>query len=271
MTNGLDRLQLDTLAITHIAPDAALATALPAGSITSLLVDVRQRLWLSTLGGGIAIRDSARGDAQPRFQRLTRAQGLPNDNVNKLLAFGDGEVWASTDDGLAVVDVESLTLRALRRAHGVAIPAYWGASGAATAAGEMLFGGGVSTVRRELVGGSYRGEIVVGGRLGILVEEWDETGGLDTTKANEWLSAQQPPLHMLGHIKAAKLYGGLEVETTLDPNEQPFLYDHAMDGTPLLPGVMGTEAFGQLALALAPGYRVAAVSFWMRRSRPSSA
>ena len=118
---------------------------------------------------------------------------------------------------------------------------------------------GIPTVRRELVAGSYRGEIVVGGRLGILIEEWDETGGLDTTKANEWLSAQQPPLHMLGHIKAAKLYGGLEVETTLDPNEQPFLYDHAMDGTPLLPGVMGTEAFGQLALALAPGYRVAAV------------
>jgi len=118
---------------------------------------------------------------------------------------------------------------------------------------------GIPTVRRELVAGSYRGEIVVGGRLGILVEEWDQTGGLDTTKANEWLSAQQPPLHMLGHIKAAKLYGGLEVETTLDPNEQPFLYDHAMDGTPLLPGVMGTEAFGQLALALAPGYRVAAV------------
>ena len=140
--NGLDRLQLDTLAITHIAPDAALATALPAGSITSLLIDARQRLWVSTLGGGIAILDGAQGDAQPRFQRLTRAQGLPNDNVNKLLAFGDGEVWASTDDGLAVVDVESLTIRALRRAQGVAIPAYWGASGAATAAGEMLFGGG---------------------------------------------------------------------------------------------------------------------------------
>ncbi len=54
-------------------------------------------------------------------------------------------------------------------------------------------------------------------------------------------------------------YGGLQVETTLDPTVQPFLYDHAMDGTPLLPGVMGTEAFAQLAQALAPGYRVAAV------------
>jgi hypothetical protein len=118
---------------------------------------------------------------------------------------------------------------------------------------------GVPTVRRELVAGSYRGEIVVGGRLGILVDEWDETGGLDVAKANEWLAAQQPRPVMLGRITATRLYGGLEVETTLDPNAQPFLYDHAMDGTPLLPGVMGTEAFGELATILAPGYRVAAV------------
>ena len=118
---------------------------------------------------------------------------------------------------------------------------------------------GVPTVRRELVAGSYRGEIVAGGRLGMLVDEWDETGGLDVPKANEWLAVQHPPLVMLGRITAARLYGGLEVETTLDPNEQPFLYDHAMEGTPLLPGVMGTEAFGQLAMALSPGYRVAAI------------
>jgi len=118
---------------------------------------------------------------------------------------------------------------------------------------------GVPTVRRELTAGSYRGEIVAGGRLGMMVDEWDETGGLDLVKVNEWLAARRPSLLMLGHITAAKLYGGLQVETTLDPNEQPFLYDHAMEGTPLLPGVMGTEAFGQLAAALAPGYRVAAV------------
>jgi len=118
---------------------------------------------------------------------------------------------------------------------------------------------GVPTVRRELVAGGTRGEIVVGGRLGILADEWDAAGGLDLDKANAWLAARQPRLLMLGRVTAAKLYGGLEVETTLDPKEQPFLYDHAMEGTPLLPGVMGTESFGQLALALAPGYRVAAV------------
>ncbi|MBP8950588.1 MAG: SDR family NAD(P)-dependent oxidoreductase, partial [Candidatus Promineofilum sp.] len=118
---------------------------------------------------------------------------------------------------------------------------------------------GVPTVRRELVAGGYRGEIVVGGRLGIMAAEWHATGGLDIEKANAWLAARQPQLLMLGQVTAAKLYGGLEVTTTLDPQAQPFLYDHAMDGTPLLPGVMGTEAFGQLAQALAPGYRVAAV------------
>jgi hypothetical protein len=52
---------------------------------------------------------------------------------------------------------------------------------------------------------------------------------------------------MLGTIKAAKLYVGLEVETALDPSRQPFLYDHAMDEIPLLPGVMGIEAFAELA------------------------
>jgi hypothetical protein len=60
-------------------------------------------------------------------------------------------------------------------------------------------------------------------------------------------------------VKAAKLYSGLEVETTLDPNVQPFLFDHQLEDTPLLPGVMGLEAFAQLASLVAHGYSVAAI------------
>jgi len=30
-------------------------------------------------------------------------------------------------------------------------------------------------------------EIVVGGRLGVLVAEWDDTGGLDVEKMTAWL------------------------------------------------------------------------------------
>ena len=39
---------------------------------------------------------------------------------------------------------------------------------------------GVPLIRRELTSGGTRGEIVIGQRLGILLNEWDSTGGLDT-------------------------------------------------------------------------------------------
>ncbi|HEX6383744.1 MAG TPA: SDR family NAD(P)-dependent oxidoreductase, partial [Anaerolineae bacterium] len=118
---------------------------------------------------------------------------------------------------------------------------------------------GIPTVRRELITGG-QGEIVVAGALGVLTEEWDTTGGLDVDKANAWLAGRKPQWPMIGQVRAARVYGGLDVETILDPKIQPFLYDHAMDGTPLLPGVMGTEAFAELASTLAPDYTVAAVT-----------
>jgi hypothetical protein len=102
--------------------------------------------------------------------------------------------------------------------------------------------------------------IVVGQRLGILTELFDPTGGLDTERLARALSERERPALMLGQIKAARLYGGLVVETTFDPQTQPFLYDHQIDGVPVLPGVMGTEAFAELAGLLAPGYRVAAIT-----------
>jgi malonyl CoA-acyl carrier protein transacylase len=117
---------------------------------------------------------------------------------------------------------------------------------------------GVPTVRRELLYSPGQ-EIVVAGQLGMMVQEFDETGGLDRAKTAEWLAAQTNPFLMVGDVKAAKLYGGIEVETTFDPHNQPFLADHELEGVPLLPGVMGTEAFAELAAVLAPAYSVAAV------------
>ena len=109
---------------------------------------------------------------------------------------------------------------------------------------------GVPTIRRELTYGGTRGEVVVAQRLGIMGEEFDPTGGLDTEKVAGRLAGRARPLPMLGEVKAAGLFAGLQVETTLDPQAQPFLAHHAMDGTPLLPGVMGLEAFAELSTLL---------------------
>jgi hypothetical protein len=119
---------------------------------------------------------------------------------------------------------------------------------------------GVPTVRRELTYGGTRGEVVVAGRLGAWMEEQDPTGGLDLARAAAHVASRQPGLPLVGEIKAAFLFGGIQIETRLDPRVQPFLYDHTPDaGTPWLPGVMAAEALAEASSALVPGYSVAAV------------
>ena len=115
---------------------------------------------------------------------------------------------------------------------------------------------GIPLIRRELTTGATRGEIVVGQRLGILLNEWDEAGGLDTTSASSGEKLHGP---MVGKIVGMSIQHGLTIETTLDPKKQPFLYDHQIDGTPVLPGVMGIEAFAEAAKCMLPGWHIEAV------------
>ena len=123
---------------------------------------------------------------------------------------------------------------------------------------------GVPTTRRELVTG-YAGEVLVGGALGILVGELEECGGFLTQRREEAKERKGKEKknfassRLIDTVTVVNVYGGWQVETTLDPKEQPFLYDHAMDGTPLLPGVMGTEAFAELAQLIVPDWHVTAI------------
>ena len=117
---------------------------------------------------------------------------------------------------------------------------------------------GISTVRRELVAGGRSGEVVVAGKLGVLGEEPDEIGGLDVAKVAADLEARPNPLVLVGRVTGAS-HGRLEVETTLDPAVQPFLFDHAIERTPLLPGVMGIEAFAEVATAASGGRTLARI------------
>jgi NAD(P)-dependent dehydrogenase (short-subunit alcohol dehydrogenase family) len=109
---------------------------------------------------------------------------------------------------------------------------------------------GVPTIRRELTASATRGEIIVAGRLGVLVQERAEGGGIDPARFD---TAGSGP--MVGRVVRMGVHGGLVVETTLDPTEQPFLGDHQIDGTPVLPGVMGIEAFAEVAALPLPGWR----------------
>jgi len=118
---------------------------------------------------------------------------------------------------------------------------------------------GVPMIRRELTAGGTNGEIVIGQRLGILLNEWDPTGGLDTDALATSVEKRMARGPMVGKITGMGIYRGLTMDTALDPTVQPFLYDHRIDGTPVLPGVMGIEAFAEAALCVHPGWHVEAV------------
>ena len=113
---------------------------------------------------------------------------------------------------------------------------------------------GVPLIRRELTVGATRGEIVIGQRLGALLNEWDPTGGLDIAAVS---TGKRGP--MLGTLASVTIQHGLNVQTPLDPKVQPFLHDHQIDGTSVLPGVMGIEGFAEAALAMLPSWSIASI------------
>src|SRR5438045_5127848 len=56
---------------------------------------------------------------------------------------------------------------------------------------------------------------------------------------------------MVGEVTSS-VHSGLVVRTTLEPVANPFLDHHRIDGTPVLPGVMGIEGFVEAARLLVP-------------------
>ena len=176
--------------------------------------------------------------------------------------------YSSANDLLCKISSSMRTMHPATRAIAIDWTA-WGGIGMAArgsipkimeAAGiDMLMpDAGVPIIRRELTTGGTRGEIVIGQRLGALFNEWDITGGLDPVAA-EAHEKKRPTGPMVGKLVSAGLHNGLTIETTLDPKVQPFLFDHQIDGTPVLPGVMGVEAFAEAASLLLPGWHLEAV------------
>jgi diguanylate cyclase (GGDEF)-like protein len=162
--NGLNRIDVVTRQVERILPDPPDPHALRAGYISTLLTDPRGRLWVGTVGGGISVLDSVDAAGKPHFIRLGASQGLASESIDKLLEDTHGRIWASTDDGLVVIDPDTFAIRSLRRAEGIPIANHWAGAGATTSRGELLFGavGGLIVVQpSKLALWSYHPPIVV--------------------------------------------------------------------------------------------------------------
>jgi diguanylate cyclase (GGDEF)-like protein len=170
---GLGLLNQATGAVETIDLDEAGPRGTATGQIVSFLNDRLGRLWIGTDDSGIIVLMGRDGAGSPILHRITTADGLPDADMNRMIADDTGRVWVATDNGLAVIDPDSFTVRALREADGVAISTYLNQSGDRTSQGDIVFGGhgGFTLVRPQTVGTwRYRpplavSEIHVGGKL----------------------------------------------------------------------------------------------------------
>lgn len=147
--DGLHRIDIATRTVEHITTDPADPQSLPGRYVVSLLLDRQGRLWVGTFGGGIAVMTGRDDGNRPRFQHLGLDRGLPHVNVGSLQIDGAGTIWAGTDDGLAMIDADSLTARSVRRPDGAPLLDYVAGAGATDAMGDVMFGalGGLTVAR----------------------------------------------------------------------------------------------------------------------------
>jgi NADP-dependent 3-hydroxy acid dehydrogenase YdfG len=94
-------------------------------------------------------------------------------------------------------------------------------------------------------------EAIYAGSLGALAEQAGKAQPLDIEAANHALRTGDPIHIMLSSVTGFDPENGVVLEVELDPEKEPFLHDHSLNGTPLLPGVMGIEGFSVAAQHIA--------------------
>jgi diguanylate cyclase (GGDEF)-like protein len=162
--SSLARVDVTSGEVVRVPANQADPTQLLDGFVAATLVDHRGRFWVASFGSGVQVLESRDAQGHWRFKRLGLRDGLPHLGVNKLLEDSRGNIWVSTDNGLAVINGNDFTVRALGRPQGVAMRTFWTDSGIVTSQGEILFGanGGLTVVRPERVTPwAYRPPIVV--------------------------------------------------------------------------------------------------------------
>ena len=138
---NLARVDAISGSIERVPVDPADPTQLLGGFVSSTLTDHRGRLWVASFGYGVQVLERRDADGRWHFRRFGLREGLPHLGVDKLLEDRLGNIWASTDNGIAVIDGQTFEIRTLQSPQGVGVRTFFTSAGAATPQGEMLFGG----------------------------------------------------------------------------------------------------------------------------------
>jgi signal transduction histidine kinase/ligand-binding sensor domain-containing protein len=128
---------------------AAGGSGLNDARILTVFPDSRGYIWIGTQGSGLNRLEPATGSVKI----YTTRDGLPHDNVEAVREDASGDLWISTNDGLARFDPETEEFFVIREAAGLTGNRFFANSVHAGPRGELLFGGptGVTIIEPERI------------------------------------------------------------------------------------------------------------------------
>jgi diguanylate cyclase (GGDEF)-like protein len=139
---GLNVWDSKTRRLHYYKRDGKKLDSLSADTIYSILVDDTGAVWIGTRGGGIdRVLNPAEAPHALRFENFSEAQGLPNNSVYGLRADGVGNLWISTNFGLARLEPKTRTVQRFHRLHGLQAEEFNFGAHYRDRSGKLFFGG----------------------------------------------------------------------------------------------------------------------------------
>ena len=112
------------------------STSLGYDKVIGLFEDSSKRIWVSTEGGGVSVWLPE----EECFRTYTVDDGLPNDVVYKILEDEAGNIWITTNRGLACMNARTGKFRTYTQADGLLTNQFNYKSGIKTGDGKLYFG-----------------------------------------------------------------------------------------------------------------------------------
>jgi ligand-binding sensor domain-containing protein/signal transduction histidine kinase len=163
-TRGLNLLKGEG-AFRRFFTDATRSGSLTDNSISAFHMDSEGILYIGTLGGGVNILDTRVLDNQPPvFKHVTTDEGLPNNVINGLLPDEEGNIWISTNFGIARFNPKTYQVKTYDPADGLQGFEFNVGAYALGTHGELYFGGidGMNIIiPEEVTNMDYRPPLVI--------------------------------------------------------------------------------------------------------------
>jgi len=138
---GLNRFDRRRGTFLRLTGDPGSPTALTSNTVMSLLVDPQGVLWVGTQVGLHRLQSFDPASGRAVFKRYLERDGLPNDVIYGIHADGEGNLWLSTNDGLARFDPRTETFDVFGVGQGLQSQEFNFGAHYQSPSGELFFGG----------------------------------------------------------------------------------------------------------------------------------